>query len=626
MLQDAIALNTPAELAILLSQSSSDPHVLPQDSHGFVRHAQFATMSRLLTCLVNERLTSALCCVTAPGSPDFLLVTGPVNVANSNAWVAGTLVFQLRHRPILASAPGGWTNAWPVCLLDPEDLGLCAWRTDCVDLAQNTWSGATLECPKELMRHIGGWGALDRDAVEVICQELHSSMEHQAHAYAQQASGRTVPSMQKASDIDWEQSIVEGHATHPMHRARHALPPLEPLEPHTEFRHLRLRFVAVAREQMTVRGDYHELLMPLLQAAKPLGSAKGTMLDEVDLQSQVVVPVHPLHLPAVRARFPFARVLDFDADAEAQASLRTVSPKDLRASGLDIKLPLGVKTSSALRTISTYSAFLGPQLTPLLTPILDYSNAPLLSSEPASAILNDSDSDTAKYLACILRRNPQSLCAENERAVVAAALTERLANGSSAVCALWPNLETISQKREFLRTYTGLLFDAFLPPLMTHAFAFEAHQQNTLVRVSATTGIPVGFVIRDFGGIMVHMPTFSEASHGAIIPMLPGNSTTAESPEEAYGVAFHALVQCQIHRLVRALGLHYAGGGWQIVREEFARVVPRDVPLWQAWMREEVPLKSFVTMKLGGLYRDYVYSTVPNILLYRDEPLGLVEA
>ncbi|KAI7828511.1 IucC family-domain-containing protein [Kickxella alabastrina] len=586
MLQDAIALNTPAELAVLLSQSSSDPHVLPQDSHGFVRHAQFATMSRLLTCLVNERLTSALCCVTTPGSPDFLLVTGPVKAANSNIWVAGTLVFQLRHRPILASAPDGWTNAWPVRLLDPEDLGLCAWRTDCVDLAQNTWSGATLECPKELMRHIGGWGALDRDAVEVICQELHSSMEHQAHAYAQQASGRTVPSMQKASDIDWEQSIVEGHATHPMHRARHALPPLEPLEPHTEFRHLRLRFVAVAREQMTVRGDYHELLMPLLQAAKPLGSAKGTMLNEVDLQTQVVVPVHPLHLPAVRARFPFARVLDFDADAEAQASLRTVSPKDLRASGLDIKLPLGVKTSSALRTISTYSAFLGPQLTPLLTPILAYSNAPL-------------DSDTAKYLACILRRNPQSLCAENERAVVAAALTERLANGSSAVCALWPNLETVSQKREFLRTYTGLLFDAFLPPLMTHAFALR-HINRTHW---------------DFGGIMVHMPTFSR-------PL----THDSKSPEEAYGVAFHALVQCQIHRLVRALDLHYAGGGWQIVREEFARVVPRNVPLWQAWMREEVPLKSFVTMKLGGLYRDYVYSTVPNILLYRDEPLGLVEA
>ncbi|KAJ1719411.1 hypothetical protein LPJ53_005828 [Coemansia erecta] len=620
-------LAAPESLGRLLASQLTDPYALPKDSDGYARHARFATMSRLLTCLVNERLVTALC-VTATNAK-FLIVTSGEN--DCGEWSTDSLVFQLRHRPILASVNphGRWSNVHQVSMLDPEDLGLGAWCTTKLNLAQGIWDGLELPSPVDLMHTVGRWRQLDQAAVDEICSELVSSMTHQEHAYALQETQKVLD-LQAATAMDWEQSLTEGHATHPMHRARHALPPLDPLAVDTEFRHLRLRFVAVPKDMMVVEGDYTKLIMPLLESATPIirsdspSASQKLLLESVNLHTDVVIPVHPLHMSAIQIRFPFARILDFDAEAEAQASLRTVSPRALESSGLDIKLPLGVKTSSALRTVSTYSAYLGPRLTRMLPEILaNNPNSPLVSGEPASVILRNSDPDSAKYLACILRYNPQSLCSNGDVAVVAAALTERLSDGRSIVCTSLPGMDTQETRVDFLRVYVQKLLQAFLPPIITHGFAFEAHQQNTLVCISKRTGMPTGFVIRDFGGVMVHMETFASANNSVAIPMLPNNSTTAESMEEVYGVAYHTLIQCQIHRLVRALDLHYSGIGWKIVREELAAVVPRSNPLWHAWMEKEVLLKSFVTMKLGGLYRNYVYSKVPNILLYQGERLGV---
>ncbi|KAI9506051.1 IucC family-domain-containing protein [Coemansia spiralis] len=491
------------------------------------------------------------------------------------------------------------------------------------------------------------WNGLSNDAVLTIRRELESSLENQIYAFAHRDD---MPKLTlESSAIEWEQSIIEGHATHPMHRARHAEPPLPSLLPDTELRHIMLRFVAVPSHLMDTCGDYHALLMPLFEAAKSIvsdphhiddsGSAGHveSLLNNVDLASETIVPVHPLQLPAIRAIFPFVRELQFEAPAEAQASLRTLSPLALAESGLDIKLPLGIKTSSALRTVSTWSAFLGPRLTPLLPHVLSsidetaggsvHQQQPILlvAGEPASTIVRGHE--MAKYLACIVRDNPQALCnrqeaapagSERQRTVVAAALTERNADGTSVVCAQW-GLDTVDKKKKFLRSYVRLLFAAFLPPVLTHGFAFEAHQQNTLVRVDLDTGRVCGFVVRDYGGIMVHMDTFRQAM-GCEVPMLVGNSTTAQSLDEVYDVAYHTLVQCQIHRLVRALDLHYSGGGWAVVHEELVRAVPAESMLYVAWMRSRsVKLKSFVAMKLGGMYRDYVYTSVPNLLHYQDE-------
>ncbi|KAJ1936172.1 hypothetical protein FBU59_005143, partial [Linderina macrospora] len=466
-------------------------------------------MSRLLTCLVNEKLVQA-CCVTTTANTtgvQFLVVAGKDCQWEAQAqaqalWAPGTLVFQLRHQPIVEQT-GVFDNVRCVRMLDPDDLGVWAWRTCSEGLAR--WTGTVVTCPTEVVQQMREWNGLAVEAVQGICSELESSIRHQEHAYAHRSSQPQLD-VNKSRVIDWEQSIVEGHATHPMHRARHAEAPLEPITPSTDLRHLRLGFVAVPRSGMIIQGDYDSLLLPLFRSAEPSCDADTdctSMLDAVDGENEVIVPVHPLHMAAVRAKFGFARPLPFSAPAEAQASLRTVSPAALEASGYDIKLPLGAKTSSALRTVSPWSAFLGPQLAPIVPQMLQAAGAPLVASEPASIIVRDEDTDLAKYLACIVRVSAQKLCQYNRdaRPVVAAALTERNAAGQSVAVDVL-GLHSHTQRLAFLRTYVARLFAAFLPPILSHGFTFEAHQQNTLVVLSATTGLPIQFVIRDFGGIM----------------------------------------------------------------------------------------------------------------------------
>ncbi|KAJ2355890.1 hypothetical protein H4S01_006804, partial [Coemansia sp. RSA 2610] len=132
-----------------------------------------------------------------------------------------------------------------------------------------------------------------------------------------------------------------------------------------------------------------------------------------------------------------------------------------------------------------------------------------------------------------------------------------------------------------------------------------------------------GFIVRDFGGVKVHRKTFSRST-GANIEMLPDACTDALTMYEVYDLAYHTLIQCQLHRLVRALGLHYQGNGWEIVRRSFEQRVPSVHPLRAAWYQETFDLKCFITMKLDGLYRDYVYHKVANVLFYQNEDKGVV--
>ncbi|KAJ1959638.1 hypothetical protein GGI12_004237 [Dipsacomyces acuminosporus] len=473
------------------------------------------------------------------------------------------------------------------------------------------------------MVQVGEWNSSKEPMVEAICKELASSVENQAYAYANPPPS---PDVLKSSAIEWEQSIVEGHATHPMHRARYALPPLEPISPSTDFFNLRLAFVAVPRSELRIEGDFEDLLESLYSNADADDGKSQYILDFVDRSNEVVMPVHPLNLPAVLSMFSFARRLPFSAPADAQASLRTVCPKACVSLGYDVKLPLGIKVSSALRTISPWSAYVGPRITHVIPDILrgaPVQDALLIAGEPASAVSINDDFDIAKYLSCVIRNDPEHICRpRGERVILAAALTNYNSDGTSAVISHW-KLGSLEQRIGFLRSYTSKLFDAYLPPIMNHGFAFESHPQNTLLRISAETGKIKGFIVRDFGGVKVHRETFKQST-GVDIDMLPDSSTDAKSMYDLYDLAYHTLVQCQLHRLVRALNLHYRGDGWAVVREEFEKRVPESHPLRTAWYQETFDLKCFVVMKLSGLYRHYVYRKVPNVLFYKNEEEGIL--
>ncbi|KAJ2848551.1 hypothetical protein IWW36_003234 [Coemansia brasiliensis] len=611
-----------SELHALLESSSCSPYQIPCTAEGYAKRALFATTSRLFACLVNEQIVDGYfvdCNGSGSGATSYLLIVP--HASQLQSWKARFMATQLRHRPVVAAKPAARTsNIYAIRLLDPEDIGVGQW------IIQADAAAVPITDPGQIMDQVSSWNAYKDTAVAAICQELRSSVANQTYAYMHP---HPRPNIMHSTAIEWEQSIIEGHATHPMHRSRHAEPPLEPVSPDTELYQLNLGFVAIPRSEMCTEGMFEKLLEPLYRQADiatyTASNVSQYILDHVDRSLELVLPVHPVHVPAILELFKSARLLPFTVSAAAQASIRTVCPKALESLGYDIKLPLGVKISSALRTISPWSTFIGPRITQAIPKILQgapIEGALLIAGEPASAVSNNPDFDIAKYLSCIIRENPEHICRpRGERVIVAAALTNYSASGISTVVEQW-GLQTVSQRRGFLKDYVDKLFDAFLPPILNHGFAFEAHPQNSLLRIDAKTGAIKGFIVRDFGGVKVHRKTFQQST-GVDINMLPDACTDAHTMYEVYNLAYHTLIQCQIHRLVRALDLHYQGNGWAIVRESFEQRVPSDHPLRSAWYQDTFDLKCFIIMKLDGLYRDYIYRKVANVLFYKNENEGI---
>ncbi|KAJ3170865.1 hypothetical protein HDU87_008693 [Geranomyces variabilis] len=447
----------------------------------------------------------------------------------------------------------------------------------------------------------------DRECLARLRRELRSSVDCQTQLYENRPKQ---PSLGSPA-IQWEQAIVEGHATHPMHRSR------TPLDDDTHAAIAKssegllqptITFVSVPRSKVSIFGSYDELLASYLPNSDP---------------DRVVVPVHQAQLPQVLRRFRIAQHVPSTRRALAQASMRTVCPdpaSDLP--GYHLKLPLAMFTTSALRTISPHSVRNGPIVSELALRVVKDPTLLHVVREVASigaSMGEGTDEHDAKHLACVVRTDPE-VELPGEKIIIAAALVERGANGTPLVIDAF-GLRTRKARIDFLETYTRLAVDAFLPPMLDHGFGFECHGQNTLLRV-AESGQPLGFAIRDFGGVQIHVPTLASSlslpGDSPLLAFHENSSIIVSSLDKVYVNVFHCLVQNQLHRLVRALDLHHCGTGWTIVRKHVSRWLTSG-RAEEIWFNEAVDLKAFVRMKMGALYRDYLYSMVPNVLLYAGE-------
>ena len=78
-------------------------------------------------------------------------------------------------------------------------------------------------------------------------------------------------------------------------------------------------------------------------------------------------------------------------------------------------------------------------------------------------------------------------------------------------------------------------------------FAFEAHPQNTVARFSATSPHElVGFYVRDFGGLKVHMPTLEESTgvkyENDLEFVKLGHSVLSSEVSDVYTRMYHTIV------------------------------------------------------------------------------------
>ena len=142
--------------------------------------------------------------------------------------------------------------------------------------------------------------------------------------------------------------------------------------------------------------------------------------------------------------------------------------------------------------------------------------------------------------------------------------------------------------------------------MLENGVAFEAHPQNTLARFSLTAPHRLlGFIIRDFGGLRIHPPTLL-ASTGVSLDVAPGHSIITDTLDDVYTRMYHTMIHNHLQQLVRVLGLHYSGKGWNLIRKRLREAIPEGHGLAKAWLGKEVktlPGKCFMRMRMVGMYR-----------------------
>ncbi|KNE54664.1 hypothetical protein AMAG_00622 [Allomyces macrogynus ATCC 38327] len=642
-------------------------HLLHPDAQSSFEHkAQFATASRLIACLVNEALVHATlldsapialntpehaapvksvikASISAPTPPRTSLVAwarleAPVaiNSSTSSSNVAAILV-PLRVVPL--SRPG---TAQIRCL-DPDDLvGNASFvlvpRGARTNGTRDGTDATTTVDPCAVWDAVALWNQVPASNAAVIRDELASSAQIQAILFQHPPHHGKLPTL-TSSSLDWENAVVEGHATHPMHRTRHASAPLA-FSPTPDGMHA-LQFpdlvlFAVPLTRVHAHGTWLTDVHPALLERLPAHDAACVPIDHV------LFPVHGHQAAWVHAHFPEFVPLRVRIPALAQASTRTVVVPggQLFPDGAIVKTSISMTITSAMRTVSPYTVQNAPVMSAMAHLVNESRNVLFPIDEFASIGLDHPDEAIAKAMGCVLRADPERLLAPHgEKVILCAALVERdVATGVPHVVRAF-GLQSLAQRLAWFTKYAKLLVQSLVPPLAKYAFAFEGHGQNMLLRVrpaakQGDNATLVGFAVRDYGGALVHVPTYRAAlatRDDLTDKLRPGSFQLAASPEAAYRVAYHTMVACHLHRLARVLDLHQSGAAWRVVREavrtELAPFGGDAHPLARAWLHErDVDAKAFLRMKCGGLYRDYVYERVPNLLFVGDEEGQKVES
>ncbi|KAJ3504978.1 hypothetical protein NLJ89_g7657 [Agrocybe chaxingu] len=598
--------------------------VWPPDLKPFER-AKFATSARLLSCLVTESIVRAFYqSLDAPGLSGFATIFRG-DIRNDSAFSAEDVlaIVPLRYPPVF-KYDGVAVLGQEIGLLDPLDMVPVVFETvlepstDVDTIVEHDRLvgfilsalrlGGRLKLARKQIYNstdpISLWTKfatcykLDEEIQQDIAEEFSSSVKWQAYSYANPPKAPLF----EDSSIIWEQSIVEGHPTHPVNG------PAYHLSSHLIFRsvdllHPRLRFISIPKENAKITYDFERLTKPLLEAAytevgKPLEIQEG----------HVVVPVHELQVFHIKDKFPEASIYpeEFNLPLLAQQSIRSVV------------------LTSAVRTISPESAYLGPRFSTQVVPVLFMDrNLVTVAKELASIVHQNTDSQVAKHCAAIVRECHEDGSEERgERLIVCTSLVEKGHAGLNghlpAVIRVF-ELDTQEKRLRWLEKFISVFLKAFLPPMLHNGVAFECHPQNCVARFDLKTKELKGFIIRDFGGLRIHPETL-KATTNIDLDFLAGHSIIAETLDDVYTRMYHTIIHNHFQQLIRVLGLHHNGLGWEVVRQQLRQNIPKDHTLTDAWLspdKKTFPGKCFLRMRMASMYRFHLHGPFPNLIHYK---------
>lgn len=448
------------------------------------------------------------------------------------------------------------------------------------------------------------------------------------------------------ADIDpslfLEQWGAVGHPFHPGHKTKLGLSPHEVIAWSPEFEgRVAVRLAALRRtrahvETMPGAGSLEQRLE--LDLSDWLGAWRDRLTGEgLDPADFVAVPVHPWQADNILAKEFATEIASGDLalldgpelECVPTMSFRTVVPGG-KGDMPHIKLPVAIRLTAAVRTISPRSFEMGPRISRLLQDILDddtgfgggYAIAPEMIGVH---YVDDGKRELGRHLGALIRSNPAQLVASDEIAVPVAALLLPSPGSGTPLFAEVARAAGAASPDDLLRAY-GAFADTLLGGAvrfyLMYGIGLESHQQNTLA-VFGVDGRLRRFMVRDFGGIRIHRPTLF--SRGRELPLHDDRLIIVETWDEVRGKLVGRTLQHTLGGLAAALAGDDPAASrayWSEIAQAATRafdMVRDEVPdnLWQTERRavldDDWPIRASARMRITGTSRD-IFVSGPNPL------------
>ena len=314
-------------------------------------------------------------------------------------------------------------------------------------------------------------------------------------------------------------------------------------------------------------------------------------------------------------------------NTQPSLSFRTLYPLD--PNQLQLKLPVSIQATSAMRTVSPASVHNSPQISGVIRKILSVetkiANKLVVLLDSVGLRINKGNPDTDKQLSILYRDNMNHITNEKETAVVTAALFQQSPiNTCPLLIEMVDSLKTHITVIDYFHLFSKNLIAPYLTLYLKYGIGLEAHQQNTFIVFS--NNFPIKSVYRDLGGIRIHSPTLSK--RGYSLQAFPNSATITNNLAEVRNKVIHTLFQSILGESIIHLSLHYSIPEtelWHIVYENVISTMTQlesegachHVPLEvekKAIINDDWPIKSLLTMRLNNTYSTYIYNKTDNPL------------
>ncbi|KAE8327836.1 hypothetical protein BDV39DRAFT_204550 [Aspergillus sergii] len=563
-----------------------------------LQDAQFETSKRLLAQLVNEGLLHAYVCLPKVSHRYGLSLRSS---CPEKATTEATTV--IVHAKLDAYLEVEGDRVLPI--LRPEYLELP------ILLEQESGDTIIETDPGEIFRSLYKIVApewLEEASAKKIIHELRTTALNQYRQWSgfgvKKLNGNWFSAIQRFAGNNVSSTVI------PLILLCYAQPPLysSRLENLEQFLVPELTLISVPRSELRVNGPFEECMQPLLQKLNIPAVTKD----------KIIMPCFTKQLPSIQHFFPGANpIASIVNGADAQSSMRSVTLRPHLETPYILKMSLGYRITSAVRTIASWIipevVFMSNLLEKLLPPEL------WIYREVASVTGASGDPERTRQISCIIREDLELRALDHDQAlIIAAALYQHPPDSDKTYAEVLFDLNTWNKKIEWFKLYVESLCDVVLPPLAGYGIGIEAHAQNIVLRVCRQSSELKGFAIRDWGGVRLHKPTLE--SLGIKLPAAdPESPVITSNIEHVWSKFHHVFLQNHIGTILIALGLE-TRGGWEIVREELSRVLAGNEyaagpELLQYLLADSMEMRCFFTARLEGRPKVPLTRGVPNIVL-----------